>query len=356
MTRKPLILKLISMQNSDAFPKPPTLQDIAKLAGVHTRTVRDALQGTGRVAASTRENVRRIAQELNYEPNLLARALITGKTGRISILIGSLSEPYNVTAVQHLVDIITRHGFEAMIIQADANMPSAQTLRSSFSDGMIVVGMHFVDTSGGTNSVIRGCIGDPIFPYVVIDARRPDFMDHITVDIGTAVQAVLQMMIKSGRQRIAYVNKEVLKSDNQEVRFRTYVDLMNAAGLDPEIIIADQLLPSEERIEQLKVYFQQHGAPGAIFCHNDELATFTYRALRDLGFDIPTDTLLSGCDGVEYLNYFDTPLSTITFPWEEIGEKACQFLKRRIEDPQMPVQEHVVTGKFVLRSSMQAAH
>lgn len=337
---------------SNQRSKPATLADIARIAGVHRKTAGDALQGIGRVAPATRENVRRIAQELKYEPNLVARALVTGKTGRISILIGSMSEPYNVLVVQHLVKALTQNGYEAVIIQAHDYMPSAQTLRSSFSDGMIVVGMQFVDRGVGTDGTLQGCNDDPILPFVVIDARRPYYMDHITLDIGPAVKQALQAMLASGRRRIAYVNKHHIEPEYQEVRYRTYMDLISDAGLEPEIIIADELLTPEERIEQLKTYFQQHGAPGALFCHNDEIAVFTYHALRELGHDIPKDVLLVGCDGVDYISYFDTPLSTITIAWEKVGETACQFLKQRIADPSIPVQEHIVEGHLVVRRSL----
>ena len=336
---------------SNQRSKPATLEDIARIAGVHRKTAGDALQGTGRVASATRENVRRIARELQYEPNLVARALVTGKTGRISILIGSLNEPYNVLVVQHLSSALTQNGYEAVIIQAHAYMPSAQTLRSSFSDGMIVVGMQFVDRGVGTNGSTLGRSGEPILPFVVIDAQRPRYMDHITLDVGPAVKEALHSMLASGRRRIAYANKHSLEPEDQEVRYRTYMNLMSEAGYEPEIIIADELLPKEERIEQLKVYFQQHGAPGAIFCHNDQIAVFAYHALRELGYKVPKDTLLVGCDGIDYVSYFDTPLSTITMPWEEVGEMACQFLKRRIDEPSLPVQEHVIEGKLVVRQS-----
>jgi DNA-binding LacI/PurR family transcriptional regulator len=57
---------------------------------------------------------------------------------------------------------------------------------------------------------------------------------------------------------------------------------------------------------------------------------------------------------VDYITYFDPPLSTITIPWDEVSEKACQFLKQRIENPNLPVQEHIVKGKLVKRQSLNA--
>ncbi|RYG61757.1 LacI family transcriptional regulator [bacterium] len=334
------------MQITGPRPKPATLEDIAKIAGVHRRTVRDALQGTGRVAPATRENVRRIARELQYVPNLVARALATGKTGRVSVLCGSLSEPFNVNAVQHLADFLNQHGYEAMIIQGHPNKPTSQSLRSSLSDGIIIVGNQLVDEGALT--------GDTILPWVLIDAGRPATMDHITLDLSHAVSETIRLMIASGRQRIAYINKHTMDPNSREVRYRNYIDLMHASGLETEMIIASEVLTAQERIDELKEYFQQRGVPGAIFCHNDEIAVVTYRALRDLGYEVPGDVLLCGCDGVEYINYFDTPLSTIAIPWEEVGEMACQFLKQRIEAPEMPVQEHTVIGKLVARKSLMA--
>jgi DNA-binding LacI/PurR family transcriptional regulator len=332
------------MHNSGPRPKPATLEDIARIAGVHRRTVRDALQGTGRVAVATRDNVRQIARELHYVPNQVARALATGKTGHISIVTSTLKEAYNVIAVQHLVDFLTKHGYESVIVERQHGFPSLQSVRNSSSDGYIVNGMQLVDSSV-TDS-------ETILPWVMIDARKPGNMDHILLDLSDAVEEAIRLLIASGRRRIAYVDKRVMEPTSQEVRYRTYVDLMNEAGLEAEIIIASEFLRPENQIQELRGYFQKHGAPGAIFCHNDQIAAYTYRALCDLGYRVPRDTLLAGCDGVEFIRYFETPLSTIEVPWEEVGEMACLFLKQRIEEPDLPVQEYVVKGKLEVRKSL----
>ena len=104
------------MKATQERAKAVTLEQIAQRAGVASRTVSDALKGQGRVAASTRENVLRIARELNYVPNAAARALATGRTGTIAVLSGPLDESYYANMVQQLGSHLTANSYEMLLL------------------------------------------------------------------------------------------------------------------------------------------------------------------------------------------------------------------------------------------------
>jgi LacI family transcriptional regulator len=325
--------------------KPVTLQDIATLAGVNRRTVRDAIQGTGRVAPATREKVLRITRELNYIPNASARALAKGRTGRVVILSGSLNDQYNANAVHLLETHLSKHGYETMLVQSRAGgQESTNTAKASLSDGVIAIGIQQLSDEVFASDVIP--------PWVLIDTSAPGFIDHITLDFRPAVEEALHLMLATGRERIAYVACGWTATSHTETRAGTYLDLMKEAGHATEIINMPTDVPPKVRVQAIKSYIQENGCPGALFCMNDETAIYTYNAIVGSGYRVPDDAMIVGCDGLPYLEYFDTPLSTIALPMDQICEIAAGFLHKRIADPSIPVQQQIVTGRLIIRKSL----
>lgn len=341
--------KLLAMTGNLSRQKPATMEDIAKLAGVHSRTVADALKGIGRVAPATRENVLRIARELNYIPNAAARALATGRTGTVAVLSGPLNESFYANTVHLLETHLTANGYEMTLLRTRRAVKDlVQATQGSLVDGVIVIGINHLaeEFLHLRNSSSQPC--------VCIDTSSPDFVDHITLDLRPAVEEALQMMLAAGRQRVAYVVNNRDESAHIEVRMRTYLRVMEEAGRIPEIIDVDTTVRSEERIQAIKVSIKENGCPDALLCQNDETAICTYRALVGLGYRLPDDALLVGCDGLPYMEFFDPPLSTIALPMEKICAIAAQFLQQRMAAPNIPIQQATFQGRLMVRKSLIA--
>ena len=327
-------------------PKRVTLRDIAEVAGVHVMTVSDALNGTRSVAPKTRENVRRIAAELNYVPNSAARALVTGRSDIITVVSGILSEPYYAQLVHHLEDHISAAGLHMLLMRTHNEVKSLIGVAGSITfDGAIVIDrMDVVEELESRSNV----------PCVSIGTSCSIKADSIVVDLSAGVVQALEIMLAAGRQRIAYLVTASIMEQNSEVRARAYRATMNAAHRTPEIINvnADELHVVEARF---KAYIQQNGAPDALFCQNDEITMCAFRALRRLGYNVPNDVLLVGCDGQRHMEYFEPPLSTIAQPLEAMSDQAWNFLRRRIAQPDLPRQQAVFEGQLLVRESLVPA-
>lgn len=327
--------------------KPATMEDVAKLAGVHSRTVADALKGTGRVAPATRERVLRLAKELRYVPNAAARALATGRTGTVAVLSGPLNEHFYANMVHQLETHLTGGGYEMMLLHTRREVKElVQAAQASAVDGVIVVGTnHFAEEFHRLSSdSIRAC--------VFIDTSDPGFVDHITLDLRPAVEEALHLMLNAGRKRIAYVVNNRDETAHFEVRMATYLQVMEGAGRAPEVIDVDTNVPAQERLEAVRVAIEKNGCPDALFCQNDETAIYTFRALVGLGLRVPHDVLLVGCDGLPYMEFFDPPLSTIALPTEDICAIAARFLQARMANPDIPVQQATLQGRLMVRRSL----
>ena len=326
---------------------PVTLEEISRRAGVHSRTVSDALKGTGRVAPATREKVLSIARELNYVPNAAARALATGRTGTIAVLSGPLNESFYANMVHLLETHLTANGYAMTLLHTRRDVKDLmQATQASLVDGVIVIGSNHLP-----EEFIRLRSSSPQ-PCVVIDTSSPDFVDHITLDLRPAVEEALRLMLTAGCQRIAYVVNNRDEAAAVEVRMAAYLKIMEEAGHLPELIDVNTNKRSEERIEAITDYIEANGCPDALLCQNDETAIYTYRAVVGLDYRLPDDTLLVGCDGLPYMEFFDPPLSTIALPTEEICVIASQFLQARIASPNLPVQKATLPGRLMIRKSL----
>lgn len=345
----PMAQTTLHMREKGGRSKLVTLQDMAKVAGIHSRTVSDALKGTGRVAPATRERVLRIAREMNYVPNAAARALATGRTGTVAILSGPLSEHFYANMVHLLETHLTSSGYEMMLLHTRREVKDlVQATQVSLVDGVIVIGTnHFAAEFHRLSSHSIG-------PCVFIDTSSPDFVDHITLDLRPAVEEALHLMLGAGRQRVAYVANNRDDASRFEVRMATYLQVMEEAGHAPEIIDVNTHMRPEERIRAIKTYIAENGCPDALLCQNDETAIYTYRAIVSLGLRLPEDALLVGCDGLPYMEFFDSPLSTIALPTEEICVIASQFLQARMNAPNIPVQQATLQGRLVVRKSLES--
>lgn len=326
--------------------KPPrrvTLQDIAQVAGVQKMVVSNALNGKRHVAPATREKICRIAREMNYVPNFAARALAQGRTGIIAVLSGPLNQPYYATMVHLLEQHLAAHNLHLMLIRAPGEVRDLVNATGNLAvDGVIAVDML---------GLVKEFRGHPTIPCVSISTSPQSYVDNVIIDLSAGVEQALQIMLDSGRRRVAYLVTANIMAQNSEVRARAYRAAMRRAQLASEIINvrSDDTNVVEER---LTTYFQTKGCPQGLLCQNDETAMCAFHVLRKLGHRVPDDVLLVGCDGQRHMSYFDPPLSTIVQPMEEICALAWQLLQQRIANPRLPHQAATLEGKLLVKPSL----
>ena len=339
-----IIMKPAENGSPDAKPsKRVTLQDIADLAGVNRMVVSNALNNTRRVAPQTRERVQNIARELNYIPNFAARALRQGRTGIIAVISGPINEPYYGTMVHLLESQISAQGFHLMLMRTPREVRDLTHATGDVAvDGAIAVDMFGLVDEFRAHETI---------PCVSIGTHKRSFVDSVLIDLSAAVEEAIALMIAAGRQRIAYLVTADNMARETEVRARAYAKMMEKHGRAREIINLKSNSHAAQE-QHFKSYLQQHGCPDALLCQNDDLAMRACKVARELGYQVPRDMLLAGCDGQEQMRYLTPPLSTIAQPVEEICALAWQFLQNRIAQPDLPRQEIRVQGSLIVTESL----
>ena len=322
-----------------------TLQDIADRAGVQKMVVSNALTGKRSVAPATKEKILRIAEELNYIPNFAARALSKGSTNIIAVISGPVNEFYYGSMVQLLENLLSADGYHLMLLHTPREVEALVNATGKLAvDGAIAVDML---------GLVNEFRSHPTIPCVSISTTRQQLLDNVFVDLSHGVAQALELMLSAGRQRIAYVVTASVLARESEVRAGTYLNQMQKAGRDAEIInlATDDLDKAEVRFQ---AYVAKNGCPDALLCQNDDIAMSAFAVLRELGHAIPDEVLLVGCDSQRQMRYFEPPLSTIVQPMEEIAQLAWKFLRQRLAQPNLPHQQTTVQGTLIVRESLCA--
>ncbi len=328
----------------------PTISDLAARLSLSKGTVSRILNEKGAsFSEETRNRVFAVAHEIGYSPNPLARALATGRSGFVALWIQTLVTSYHAQVAHAMEEALEQHGYQIAVTpfgRFDRNRDGYTGIPAGV-DGMIAHEMY-------------GYIWPLLFrdatqqiPVVTTGILAPEeSRDHVQVDLaGAAVEAV-QHLVSSGRRRIAYASDDIY-SRTADKRYLAYQSVLKDSGLQPELIN----LPGQDRASIrtfMRAYVQEKGCPTAIFCHNDDAAIATYRGLLDRNLRVPEDCALVGCDGIPDTEYLPVPITTIVQPYAAVCETACQFLKRRLAEPDAPSQQAVFPAVLEIRDSSQA--
>ncbi|GBC97480.1 HTH-type transcriptional regulator DegA [bacterium HR16] len=321
-----------------------TAKQIAKQLGISPSTVSRVLNGRGGgfISEVTRQRVLDAAREMGYRPHHAARALVTGRTQTIALWMYSLRTSFHAYIAHLMQQILYQNNYLCLIFPEDylnaSTYPADGQVDGIIAHECVDRVRAFLQIPSSTPLVSVGC-------YYITEC------DHVGIDLFAGTAEALYYLLDTGRRRIAYlVNTSSYHAG--EPRGDAYRLVMEQAGLPVEVIFtADQ--SRWRTYDGVKQYLQHHKAPDAIFCHNDHMAMACYKCLRDIGLRVPDDVALVGCDGIEETEFWETPLSTIVQPLEEMCQIAWSFLQKRLQQPDLPIQQAILKPRLVVRASSQ---
>lgn len=327
-----------------------TQKDIAQRLGISVRAVGFALNGTGRLSDDLRERIVEESKTLGYRPNPLARALVTGKTGLISVWVPNLAFQFGTRVLQVLQRELDEGPFQTLVLSGENVERAAQSLLKWRVDGRILLDAPLELSE-------RMARDGAATPTLLLDCYSPrphQTLDCINID---KEQAALDAMnfLQARTSRIALVRAQSPEArfDSQfDARSRVYEREMKRAGLQPEIIEIEELARGEFRRsahQAMARYLECQASPSGLFCFNDDIALGVARALREKQYRIGEDVHLVGCDGLEDMQDVLPALSTIALPLEELASQAWTMLCERIGNPELERQTHSLHATFVAR-------
>lgn len=331
-----------------AVRRPTTIRDVAERAGVSVATVSKALNGRQHVRSETRENVLKVADELNFAPNNLAQSLLRGRSGTVGLLTSDLVGRFSLPVMMGVEDAFGAGSISVFLCDARGDaIRERHHLRALLSrriDGLVVV---------GASPDPRTSLGVEL-PVPVVYAYAPsDSAADISVvtDNVTAGQQAAQHLLECGRRSIAYVAGDRSYS---AARDRVAGARMALQGAGQELVGGAALYGawSEEWGRgATRSLLERHPDLDGIVCGSDQIARGCLDVLHDLGRTVPTDIAVIGHDNWEPVAaHARPPLTTIDMRLDTLGRRAAELLFQAIAGSPEP-GIHSTTSRLVVRSS-----
>lgn len=325
-----------------------TINDVAALAGVSIATASKALNGRGQVREETRRRVFKAAEELAFQPNALARSLISGQTRTVGLLTSDSVGRFGIPVLLGAEDAFGAGEMAVMLCDARGDAIREQhhlrTLLARRVDGLIVVG----ESTDPRPSITRN-VSVPVV-YAYSPSEDPDDVSFVPDDVAGARTAV-QHLITLGRQRIAHVTGPTHYQAARERAAGTIAALTEAglslSGGQPLFGAWSQRWGRQAA----ELVLKNDPAVDAVMCGSDQIAAGFIEAVRERGHRVPDDIAVVGYDNWEVLSTETRPpLTTIDMNLERLGRTAAQHLFAAIDGKATP-GVHRMPCRLVIRES-----
>jgi LacI family transcriptional regulator len=320
----------------------PTLKDLAREAGVSLASASYAVNGNGSVGEQTRIHILEVAQRIGYRQNVAARAMKTGRTAALALIVPDLTNPFFPSLAQAIFRAARASGYATFLIDTEGNEVLEQAALAKAVDlgldGIVWFPIRDKDTSNGV--LTRTLV-------VVLDRTVPGYAT-VGVDYVEAGRIAIRHLLDAGHRRIGIITGPTDiasmrdRCDGAEALIRAEGKLAFRVGnafssdLEPEARAA-----------------LDAGEATAVFAAADVIAIGAVRWIQAKGLRVPEDMSILGFDDIPQAEQCLPALSTIELPVEDMAERAIAMLVAQIALPQdlaLPMAAAVPT-RLVLRAS-----
>ena len=328
-----------------------TMRDVARLAGVSSKTVSNVINDRPYVSAETRERVEHAIAQLGYKLNLAARNLRSGRSGVIGLAVPSLTVVYFAELAEAAIAAAEEHGLVVQI-ERTGSLERERALLSSprlqHIDGLILNPMdHSVEELATVAlSVPTIVLGDhPVGGASV----------HISTDQRAAAALATEQLVLTGRRRIAAIGaRSGDRFGSAGQRFEGYASVLARAGLplDPELVVEADPWTQLDGAAAMRELLARGAEFDAVFAFNDSLALGAMRALGDAGRRVPQDVAVIGIDNIAESEYSLPSLTTVDLGNRRIAETAVRMLAEQLASEEPPAPQRLqMDFSIVLRES-----
>ena len=306
------------------------MQDIARDLDVSVVTVSKVLRNQGNISARTRRRVLARAQKLNYQPNWIARSLVTRRTFTIGLLLPDFTHPFFAEVAKAVAETIRPRGYHVIISyfeeDVDLERTEAESLMARQVDGLIVA---TVQSSGRTELFSK--IRKRKLPLVLIDRPLPGVRaSFVGVDNEEIGSLATRHLIAQGCRRIAHLRGPAVGIASARMagyrRALAAHSLTSAAGH-----IVQARYEDRSGYHAMRKLLETDPIPDGVFCYNDPVAIGAIKAIGEAGLRVPEDIAVVGAGNVHYSDLLAVPLTTIDQSARQIGSRAAEILLEEIE-------------------------
>jgi LacI family transcriptional regulator len=324
-----------------------TIQDIARMAGVSKATVSRVINQKTNVDPVTRERVLRIINEKGFVPSITASGLAGGRSRLIGVLAPPLTWPFVPEIMRGVAEVMERTSYEIVLYSINPARGHSDVLDR-------ILAMRLIS---GLLAILPGQLArhltdlrDHGLPIVVIDDQAPlTELPWVGIDNREAAYRATRHLIELGHQRIAHIQGPLEHRCTYE-RYEGYSQALLEAGItpDPKLVLVGGFVV-EGGITCAETLFSMNPReqPSAIFAGNDPMAYGIMDVAEKHGIRIPDDVAIIGFDDMPLSAYIKPGLTTVSQPFNAIGETAVELLLSFV-DPQFTFPNSQITQPSAL--------
>ena len=336
-----------------------SISEVAARAGVSITTVSRVISNSSHpVNPETRRRVLEAAEELNFAPSALARALANIETHIIGVIVGDASDPYFATIIRGITDEARENGYLTVIGNsdrlADVELNFVQLMRDYHADGLIFAGGGLTDSSYLHDLAnLLASFKNQRVPVVALGHHLID-APQVTIDNRLAAQEMTEYLIGLGHRRIAFIagpsvlSTSVIREDGYREALRQH-DI----PFDPSLVVESNFT-YEDGLRLADHFLTFDPLPTAIFGSNDVTTIGCLVGLSQRGIKVPEQISLAGFDDIAAAQYVNPPLTTIRVPMREMGVIGVQQLLAALKSKHQPASPYWLPHELVVRGSTAA--
>ena len=324
------------MVDGERRARPSAMADVAARAGVSHQTVSRVINGHPYVAAATRERVEQAIAELGYRPNSAARALVTGSTRTIGLIISNIDQYGPAQTMRGLERAAREAGYSVSIAVLEeataAAMQEAVERLAAQSVDAIVALATYADGFAAVR-VVRTTV-----PVVTVQAQPEAGRSAVWVDQAAAARLATRHLLDLGHRTVLHVAGPEPSLDAGR-RVDGWRDELRAAGLTAHEPLRGDWTPASGHEAGLRIAELVRAGAGdpvtAVFVGNDQMALGLLKALHEAGISVPDDVSVVGFDDIPEAAYLVPALTTVRQDFAAIGRRGVELALAASSGPQL---------------------
>lgn len=324
----------------------PRIADVAREAGVSISTVSRVVRGHDDVHDGTRTEVQRVIERLGYRPSILARALVSGYSRTIALIVSDLTNPFYPQLARSVEEEAKASGFAVVVCNTDDDPIETVGYIGQLLDHGVAGVIHA--SVGRDEDQVLAVLGDA--RRIVFANRRPlsRAVSYVVSDNRRAGRMLGEHLIGLGHRVIGFIAGPSWAANSQE-RLAGLEEAARAGGA--ELLTAEGDFAARSAPPALDAWLPLRAAPSAVVGVNDQVALGILAELIDRGYRVPGDIAVAGFDDIDLAASRVIGLTTVAQHIRELGSRSVQILLRQLPAKTFRVQRVELQPDLIVRQT-----
>lgn len=338
------------------MPKKVTIRDIASELGLSAMTVSLALRDNPRISEETRARIRQAIKRMGYKPNQLARALATGKSNLIGVIVPNSSDHYYAEVIRAIEDSASSANYHVMLANGSYKMERyIDCVRDMLGlhIGGIIAAPPFTIEKPKLTSFWKEIIKTDFQVVLINRELRPPLFHQVAADYCAGVKLVVDALAEGGHRRVAYISGKpaMLPIRQRLAAFKRHAR-KKGFELDDDLIEYSDLTFAGGYEAGRRMWTDLNVKPTAVVAFSDVVAVGLLRFFDESRIKVPDDVSVVSFDGTEVGAFTHTSLTTVSTPMYQIGKEAFKLLIGAMDGKFTEPQSLILPVQLLLRESI----